>query len=165
MIVSMACNWLASAELPSGFWFYTFHRAAEVCNYFPYKLEDGTSTTPCELVHHTKPDLRILFKMFGLAAVQWEHIGDNTLPKPIIAAGHCPHSNGIQFYDSVNGMFVSSIDYSSNLIQPVVLILVTSINPVFSFIDLMKQHQYLYQNWHLTLLFWFIHILPLIKQK
>jgi hypothetical protein len=35
-MVSMARNWLASAELPSSFWFYAVHHAAEVCNYFPY---------------------------------------------------------------------------------------------------------------------------------
>jgi hypothetical protein len=50
-MVSMARNWLTSAELPSSYWFYTVKRAAEVCNYFPYKLEDGSYTTPFELVH------------------------------------------------------------------------------------------------------------------
>jgi hypothetical protein len=33
-MVSMARNWLASAELPSTFWFYAVKRAAEVCNTF-----------------------------------------------------------------------------------------------------------------------------------
>jgi hypothetical protein len=56
-MVTMARNWLASAELPSSFWFYAICQAAEVCNYFHYKLEDGTLTTPFELAHHTKPDL------------------------------------------------------------------------------------------------------------
>jgi hypothetical protein len=56
-MVTMARNWLASAELPSSFWFYAICQAAEVCNYFPYKLEDGTLTTPFKLAHHTKPDL------------------------------------------------------------------------------------------------------------
>jgi hypothetical protein len=37
-MVSMARNWLASAELPSSYWFYAVKRAAEVCNYFPYML-------------------------------------------------------------------------------------------------------------------------------
>jgi hypothetical protein len=59
----------ASAELPSSFWFYAVHWAAAVCNYFPYKLEDGTFTTPFELVNNLKPDLRVLFKMLSLAAV------------------------------------------------------------------------------------------------
>ncbi len=62
----MARNWLASAELPSSLWFYVVHHAAEVCNYFPYKLEDGSYVTPFELVHKTKPDLRVLFKLLVL---------------------------------------------------------------------------------------------------
>ncbi len=30
---------------------------------------------------------------------------------PMIAIGHCPNLNGIQFYNPVHGTFVSSIDY------------------------------------------------------
>jgi hypothetical protein len=56
-IVSMARNWLASAELPPSFWYYAVCRAAEICNYFPMPLEDGTLSTPFQLVHHVKPDL------------------------------------------------------------------------------------------------------------
>jgi hypothetical protein len=41
-LTNMARNWLASAELPASFWFYALRRAAEVCNYFPYRLEDGS---------------------------------------------------------------------------------------------------------------------------
>jgi hypothetical protein len=80
-MVSMARNWLASAELPSSFWFFAVRRAAEVCNYFPYKLEDGTYSTPFELAHRQKPDLRVLFKIFGLAAVRRERVGDSNLNK------------------------------------------------------------------------------------
>jgi hypothetical protein len=46
MMVMMAWNWLASAELPATFWFHAVKRAAEVSNYFPFRLEDGTFTTP-----------------------------------------------------------------------------------------------------------------------
>jgi hypothetical protein len=56
-MLAMAHNWLASAELPGTFWYYAIRRAAEVCNYFPYRLEDGSFTTPFELVHKVKPDL------------------------------------------------------------------------------------------------------------
>jgi hypothetical protein len=116
-MVMMARNWLASAELPATFWFYAVKRAAEVSNYFPYKLENGTYTTPFELVHQRKPDLRVLFKLFGLAAVRRERVGDTSLTKfdsqtlPMIAIGKCPLSDGIQFYNPVNGTFISSIDY------------------------------------------------------
>jgi hypothetical protein len=81
-------------------------------------LEDGTLSTPFKLVHHTKPDLRILFKPFTLAVVCRERKGDENLQKfesqtlPMIAIGRCPTSNGVQFYNLMNGTFVSSIDYT-----------------------------------------------------
>jgi len=68
----MARNWLASAELPDNFWFYAVKQAAEVCNYFPLKLDNGQWTTPFEMAHQVKPDLRVLFKLFSLAAVRRE---------------------------------------------------------------------------------------------
>jgi hypothetical protein len=95
--------------------------AAEVCNYFLVKLSDGIWSTPLELAHHSKPDLRVLFKMFGLAAVQHERVGDNHLGKfdaqsaPMIAVGPCSTSNGLLFYNPANGTFVSSIDYKFQL--------------------------------------------------
>ncbi len=116
-MVMMARNWLASTEFPSTFWFHAVKRAAEICNHFPYKLEIGQFTTPFELVHKEKPDLRVLFKLFGLAAVRRERVGDSQLSKfdsqsiPMIAIGRCPHSNGLQFFNPKNGTFVSSINY------------------------------------------------------
>jgi hypothetical protein len=80
-MVSVARNWLASAELSPSFWFYTVRRAAEVCNYFPLPLEDGSFSTPFTLVHQQKPDLRVLFKPFTLAAVRRERIGNDNLQK------------------------------------------------------------------------------------
>jgi hypothetical protein len=116
-MVAMARNWLASAELPSTFWFYAVNHAAEVCNYFPFLLEDGTYTTPFELAYNTKPDLRVLFKLFGLVVVCRERVGDEKLNKfesqsiPLIAIGRCPNSNGLMFYNPSTGSVVSSIDY------------------------------------------------------
>jgi len=116
-MVSMARNWLASAELPSTFWFYAVRHAAEVCNYFPFRLESGLYSTPFELAHKQKPDLRVLFPMFGLAAVRREKIGDSSLTKfesqsiPMIAIGRCQQLNGLQFYNPLSSTFVSSIDY------------------------------------------------------
>jgi hypothetical protein len=80
-IVSMARNWLAILELLPSFWFYAVRRAAEVGNYFPIPLEDGSLSTPFELVHKLKPDLWVLFKPFTLAAVRQERIGNDTLQK------------------------------------------------------------------------------------
>jgi hypothetical protein len=91
-MVSMAQNWLVSAELPSSFWFYAVRS-------------------------QKKTDLRVLFKPFRLASVRREYIGDDKRNKfviqslPMIAIGHCPNSNGLQFYNTVNGTFVSSINY------------------------------------------------------
>ena len=70
-----------------------------------------------ELAHATKLDLRVLFKMFGLAAVQRERVGDSKLGEfdsqsvLMIAVGRCSTSNGLLFYNPVNSTFVSSIDY------------------------------------------------------
>jgi hypothetical protein len=117
-IVNMARTWLASAELPSSFWFYAVRRAMEVCNYFPLTLEAGSLITPFEFVHAVKPDLRVLFKPFSLVAVRRERQGNETLGKfesqsiPMITLGHCPNSNGLLFYNPLNGTFVSSIDYT-----------------------------------------------------
>jgi hypothetical protein len=123
---------------------------AEVCIYFPYKLEDGSFTTPFQLVHKVKPDLRVIFPMFGLAAVQRERIGEITLNKFdgqsvfMIAVGRCPNSNGLQFYNPLNGSFVSSID---DKFQPVVLTLALDISQAPLFIDLMKPIQFSCQNY------------------
>jgi hypothetical protein len=114
----MAQNWLASAELPPSFWFYTARRAAEVCNYFPYQLENGQYSTPFKLAHYVKPDLRLLFQRFSLAAVCCEHVGDETLSKfssqsiPVITLGRSPNSDGLQFFNPDNGTIVTSIDYT-----------------------------------------------------
>jgi hypothetical protein len=116
-MTAMAHSWLASAELPAKFWYYAVKRAAKVCNYFLYKLEDGTWSTLLELAHNIKPDLRVLFKMFGLAAVRRERIGNSQLGKfetqtiPMIAVGRCSNSNGLLFYNPENGTFVSFVDY------------------------------------------------------
>jgi hypothetical protein len=107
-MVMIARNWLASAELPSTFWYFAVKRAAEVCNYFPFRLENGVFTTPFELAHRTKPDLRVLFKPFSLAAVRHKRIGDNNLNKfepqsvPMMTIGRCTNSDGLQFYNPEN---------------------------------------------------------------
>jgi len=117
ILIAMARNWLTSAELPATFCFYAVKRVAEICNYFPNPMLDGTWSTPFQLAHGTKPDLCVLFKMFGLAAVKRERQGDSVLGKfksqsiLMIAVGRCPNSTGIQFYNHANGTFVSSIDY------------------------------------------------------
>jgi hypothetical protein len=120
-MTSMARNWLASAELPAKFWYFAVKRVAKVCDYFPIHLEDGTWSTPLELARKVKPDLRVLIKMFGLAAVCRERSGNLHPNKfeaqsvPMIAVGQCPNSVGLQFYYPENGTMVSSIDYKFEL--------------------------------------------------
>jgi hypothetical protein len=120
-MTSMARNWLVSAELPAKFWYYAVKRAAEICNYFPNKLEGGSWSTPLELAYRVQPDLRVLFKIFGLAAVRCERTGNLHPNKfeaqsvPMITVGHCPNSTRLLFYNPANSMFVSSIDYKFQL--------------------------------------------------
>jgi hypothetical protein len=79
--------------LPSKFWDYAVKCAAKICNYFPIKFDNGEWTTPFTLAHKVKPDLRVLFKLFGVAAVCRERHGDISLEKfesqsiPMIAVG------------------------------------------------------------------------------
>jgi hypothetical protein len=74
-ITAMAWNCLASAELLAKFWYYVVKSAAEVRNYFPVKLEDGTWSTPLELAHGIKPDVRVLQQSLWscncLSRAQW----------------------------------------------------------------------------------------------
>jgi len=118
-MISMARNWLAQLNYHLLFGSMPFIMLQRyVVNYSPYKLEDGTYSTLFELVHKKKPDLRALLKPFSLAAVHRECQGDDKLQKfdsqslPMIANGHCPNSNGLQFYNPVHGTFISSINYT-----------------------------------------------------
>jgi hypothetical protein len=52
-LIAMARN----SELPAKFWFYAVKHAAEVCNHFPLKLDNGNWTTTFELAHRVNPDL------------------------------------------------------------------------------------------------------------
>ncbi|MFN9979033.1 MAG: hypothetical protein ACK53Y_03925, partial [bacterium] len=162
---------LASAELPSSFWFYAVRSAAEICNYFPFLLEDNTYTTPFELVHHTKPDLRCLFKMFGLAAVRREREGDNVLPKfasqsiPMIAVCRCPQFDGLQFYNLVNGAVVTSIDYRFQPNTTSGTKFGYKYQPGVFIYRLDETTSILLLSLLWIPMFWYIPTLPLIKQK
>jgi hypothetical protein len=95
-MVSMAHNWLASAELPSSYWFYAIKCTAEVCNYFPFKMEDGSYSTPFELVHHTN----LIFKFSSTfcfccrsSRKSHDNLGKFALQSlPMITIGKCPNS-------------------------------------------------------------------------
>ena len=63
-IVRMARSWINSALLPSSFWYYAIKRAAETSNYLPIQV-NGITTTPFELVYHSKPDIWTLIPLFS----------------------------------------------------------------------------------------------------
>ena len=65
-ILSMSRNWLASALLPSEFWWFAMRRATEVSNYLPLKV-DNILTSPHQLMYKQKPDMRNLIPLFAVA--------------------------------------------------------------------------------------------------
>jgi len=170
-LVSMARNWLVSAELPPSFWFYAVKRAAEVCNYIPLKLEDNSFTTPFELAHHQKPDLRTLFKPFCLVAVRRERVGDETLSKftsqsiPMITIGRCPNLDGLQFLIRKMAQLCHQLTLLSNLMSPAAPDLATNISQELLSTDWMKQLRFMHQLflWTLKSLCTVIHLR--IKQQ
>ena len=73
-VVRMARSWLASAVLPSNFWFHAITRTVEILNYLLVTMND-ILTTPFELVHHHKPDIRALIPLFSIAYIDQPHTG------------------------------------------------------------------------------------------
>jgi len=53
-MVAMARGWLASAKLPALFWYYAVKRAAEICNYFPMRLDNDTCDGRKKIVYILK---------------------------------------------------------------------------------------------------------------
>ena len=53
-------------------------RAATAHNYLPFRLR-GQITTPFELVHHEKFDIRNLFPMFDVAYIEKVSDGDKKI--------------------------------------------------------------------------------------
>ena len=112
----MARGWLNSALLPSQFWFYAIKRAVEVSNYLPIK-SSGIITTPFELVHHVKPDIRTLIPMFSIAYI--DKPLDNTSSRQsfhsqslrVIVIGRSTTSNCVEFYDPPSKQVLKSADY------------------------------------------------------
>ena len=67
-VLRMSCGWLASALLPTKFWWFALKRATKISNYIPIKL-DNKLTTPFQLVYGMKPDLYNLFPLFSVAYI------------------------------------------------------------------------------------------------
>jgi len=110
-ILRMARSWLASALLPSNFWWFALKRATEVSNYIPIK-RDATLTTPHELVYGSKPDLRNLLPMFAIAYTSYSspHSYDTQSVKTILV-GRSNKSNAVLFYHPTTKQLLTSTRY------------------------------------------------------
>ena len=71
-IIKMTRNWITSALLPTTFWWFGVKRAVEVSNTAipTFHHDKNNPTTPFELVHKRKPDLRNLIPMFSIADIK-----------------------------------------------------------------------------------------------
>jgi len=107
-ILRMARSWLASALLPSNFWWFALKRATEVSNYIPLK-RNAKLTTPHELVYGTKPDLRNLLPMFAIAYTSYSspHSYDTQSVKTILV-GRSNKSNAALFYHPATRQLLTS---------------------------------------------------------
>ena len=99
----MARSWLSSHLLPSSFWFHAIKRACEISNYIPI-IAKGQHTTPFEIVHHQKPDLRTLFPMFSVAYIDKDEDSTtqrgnfSSLTLRVICIGRLSKANCLEFY-------------------------------------------------------------------
>ena len=115
-VVRMARSWLTSALLPSNFWFYAIKRTVETSNYLPVTL-NGIPTTPFELVHHHKPDIRALIPLFSIAYIDHPHTGTTATPTMssqslrVILVGRSAHSTALEFYHPPTKQIYSSSVY------------------------------------------------------
>ena len=61
----MARGWLASALLPTSFWWYALKQAVEISNYVLITV-DNQLTAPFEMVYQQQPGLHNLFQCLVL---------------------------------------------------------------------------------------------------
>jgi len=97
-ILRMSRSWLASALLPSEFWWYAMKRATEVSNYLPIKINNSL-TTPHELVYKQKADLRNLLPMFCVAYPKYKTNANTDIQScKAILIGRSDKTHTYQFY-------------------------------------------------------------------
>ena len=102
-ILSMSCNWLKSAMLPTLYWFFAVKRSVKVSNIMPFKHQ-GTVTTPYTLVYKKKLDCRTLIPMFSVSYICQQRENNtqinNWAPKTLkcILVRTCPQSDDLLFY-------------------------------------------------------------------
>jgi hypothetical protein len=69
----VARAFITDMQMPKNYWYWALRQSVQVSNYIPCTIE-GISTTPHELVHGVKLDLRILFHMFSVG--YFKHLRD-----------------------------------------------------------------------------------------
>jgi hypothetical protein len=115
-MVTMARAFLTDRQMPKRFWFYALRHAAQVMNYCP-GLRAGVLTTPFELAHGCKPDLRVLFRLFSVGF--FRHCLDSARTRTQfeaqtltgIAIGRSMDSNAMEFYHTITNAIYTSADY------------------------------------------------------
>jgi len=122
-IVRMARTWLTQNLLPTQFWYHAIRRAVEVCNFLLVKT-NGKITTPRELVHGTKLDMRTLFPLFSIAYVRKTRDGNVIRTRFALQAlcciliGSCARSDGLELYHPATKQYISSSDYALDTSRP-----------------------------------------------
>ena len=115
-VIRMARSWLSSALLPSSFWYHAVKRAIEVSNYLPVTL-NGITTTPFELVHHHKPDIRSLIPLFSVAYIDHPTSGTTATPTftsqslRVILIGRSSKTTSLEFYHPPTKQILTSSVY------------------------------------------------------
>ena len=115
-IVRMSRSFLTDRLMPKRFWFFAVRHAAQILNYCPGRRHNHF-TTPFEMAHQTKPDLRILFRLFTIGF--FRHVTDSDRSRTQfeaqtitgIAVGRSPDSNAMEFYNPTTNSFYVSADY------------------------------------------------------
>ena len=122
-VVRMARAWVNQHLLPTEYWYHAIRRAVEVCNFLPVTA-NGVLTTPHELTHGTKPDLRNLFPLFSIAYIHRTRDGDTDRTRFAAQALRCivigsdPRSDGLLFYHPPTKQYMSSSDYALDTTRP-----------------------------------------------
>jgi len=110
-VLSMSRNWLASALLPSEFWWFAMRRATEVSNYVPLKI-DNILTTPHELVYKQKPDLNNLIPMFSVGYPEIKtHSSTDSQTCRAILVGKNEISHAYNFYHPATKNIITSATF------------------------------------------------------
>ena len=115
-MVYMARAYLTDMGMPKRFWLWALRHSCRVNNYLPF-LKDGLKTSPLELVHKAKPDLRVLFRLFTVGFFHHKvdsnrvHTTFESQTLTGIAIGQASDSNTMEFYSPVTQQIYTSADY------------------------------------------------------